>query len=260
MENIVFYFSGTGNSLKVAKAIIQEFGNGELVSMAKLEKYNIINHYDTIGFVFPLYFAGLPKIVNKFISKLIFDNNKNAYYYAIITFGGRFADNGISQLNELLIENHGIKLSYGEKIKIFSNYIIEFDMAKDISGNMRRSDKELLKIISQIKNREVKNIKKSDRSLNLLNEDFVKNVSIMDKNYMVNNNCIGCGVCKEVCPVKNIILIDNKPQFNNNCEQCMACIQYCPQKAINYGNKTQNRRRYTNPEIDYKELSKYNNK
>jgi hypothetical protein len=34
----------------------------------------------------------------------------------------------------------------------------------------------------------------------------------------------------------------------------------CPQKAINYKNLTQNRGRYTNPEIDYRELSEYNNK
>jgi flavodoxin len=35
MGNIIFYFSGTGNCLKVAKAIADELGNCEIVSMAK---------------------------------------------------------------------------------------------------------------------------------------------------------------------------------------------------------------------------------
>jgi MinD superfamily P-loop ATPase len=79
------------------------------------------------------------------------------------------------------------------------------------------------------------------------------------KDYNVNDNCIGCGICKEVCSVKNIEIINKKPIFGNNCECCVACIQYCPRKAINYKNKTQKRKRYTHPEINYKELSEYNN-
>ncbi|MDR2807769.1 MAG: hypothetical protein LBB43_02045 [Spirochaetaceae bacterium] len=61
MENIVFYFSGTGNCLKVAKTIIKELGNGEIVSMAKAGKYDLIKQYYTICFVYQTYFWGLPK-------------------------------------------------------------------------------------------------------------------------------------------------------------------------------------------------------
>jgi flavodoxin len=30
MENIIFYFSGTGNSLMVAKTLVKELGTGEV--------------------------------------------------------------------------------------------------------------------------------------------------------------------------------------------------------------------------------------
>jgi hypothetical protein len=33
--NVVFYFSGTANCLKVAKTIANELGNTEIISMAK---------------------------------------------------------------------------------------------------------------------------------------------------------------------------------------------------------------------------------
>ncbi|MDR2131980.1 MAG: flavodoxin, partial [Clostridiales Family XIII bacterium] len=104
MKNIVFCFSGTGNSLKAAKSITRELGGGSPISMARTDAYVLTDRHDAIGFVFPLYFAGLPGIVRKFVVHLNVENNKNAYYYAIVTYGGGFADNGLSQLNELLLK------------------------------------------------------------------------------------------------------------------------------------------------------------
>jgi flavodoxin len=75
MENIVFYFSGTGNSLTVAKKIVEELGGGEIVSMTKTD-YQLKEQYNTIGFVFPIYFLGLPKSVRQFIATAHFENNK----------------------------------------------------------------------------------------------------------------------------------------------------------------------------------------
>jgi MinD superfamily P-loop ATPase len=69
----------------------------------------------------------------------------------------------------------------------------------------------------------------------------------------------GLSQLSEVCPIKNITIINKSPIFNHHCEQCVVCIQFCPQKAINYKNATQKRRRYTNPEISYKELAERNN-
>jgi ferredoxin len=92
-----------------------------------------------------------------------------------------------------------------------------------------------------------------------INKGFIKKVSNMDKYFKVNDNCIACGICEKVCPVKNIEMADKKPHYKHHCEQCLACIQFCPQRAINYKDETQNRRRYTNPEINYKELYEYNN-
>ena len=259
MENIVFYFSGTGNCLKVAKNIVEELGSGEIVSMAKPDRYILKKQYDTIGFVYPTYFQGIPRIVNEFIMNISIGNNKNAYYYAISTYGA-FVGNGVSQINELLLTQHNIKLNYGKKLKMFSNYVVMYNMSNRIREITRKSDEEFIPIINSIKNKEVNNIKKSNKLLNWYYNLRIKNVSAMDKNYNIDNNCIGCGICGEVCPVKNIDIIDKKPQFKHKCEQCVACIQYCPQMAINYKNLTQKRRRYTNPEINYKELSKENNR
>jgi ferredoxin len=257
MENVAFYFSGTGNSLKVAKSISKELENCEIVSMAK--SYILTKQYDSIGFVYPTYFWGLPKKVIEFIENINLDNNKNTYFYSVATYGGS-AGNAVCQMYKLLHKKHGIKLNYGQKLQMFSNYVVMYDMSEKIDEITKKSNEELVPIIDAIKTKRNNNINKLTNIFAFVNKSFIKKVSTMDKDFTVNDNCTGCGICKEVCPVKNIEMENKKPKYSHHCEQCLACIQFCPQKAINYKNVTQNRRRYTNPEINYKELLKYNNK
>jgi ferredoxin len=255
MENIVFYFSGTGNSLKVAKTLAKELGNCEIVSMGKAEKFNVTKQYDTIGFIHPVYYWGLPEKVVEFVKNTNF-NNMSSYYYAIATHGG-IIGNGNRQLNELLSE-YNIILNYGGKIRMVANYIINYSIFNNINKCLKLADKKLFSIIDDIKNRKNNKIKKPNKRVERIYQNAMQNISLV-QDYNVNDNCIGCGICKEVCPVKNIEIINKKPIFNNKCERCVACIQYCPQQAINYKDKTQKRKRYTHPEISYKELSEYNN-
>ena len=256
MGNIVFYFSGTGNCLKVAKTIAKELGSSEIVSMGKPGKYTLSKQYDSIGFIYPDYYWGLPRKVIEFIENADFGNNKKTYYYSIATYGGDLG-NAVLQIQELLRKKHGIKLNNGQKLRMFANYVINYDMKKDVDRITQKSNENLIPIINSIKSRENNSVSKITKILGFVNLWFVKTVSDKDKNFTVSNACTGCGICKEVCPVKNIELINNKPGFNHNCEQCLACVHYCPPKAINYKNKTQNRGRYNHPDISYKELAEY---
>jgi ferredoxin len=255
MNNIVFYFSGTGNSLKVAKDISKQLENCEILSMAKVP--DLKKQYDSIGFVYPTYFWGLPKKVIEFIENINLEYNKKAYFYAIATYGGS-AGNAVYQLYDLLLKRHSIKLNYGHKLKMFSNYVIIYEMSEKINEITEKSNKKLIPIVNSIKNKKNNRINKFTKIFEFINKDFIKKVSTMDRDYTVNDNCTGCTICEKVCPVKNIEIVNNKPQYKHHCENCIACIQFCPQKAINYKDATQNRRRYTNPEINYIDLFEYN--
>jgi ferredoxin/flavodoxin len=256
MENIIFAFSGTGNSLKIAKDISRELKNCKIVSMVK--PYGFTKQYDSIGFIYPTYFWGLPKKVIEFIENTKLDNNKNAYYYSITTYGGS-PGNAVYQLYELLLNKHGIKLNYGTQLQMFSNYVVIYNMSEKINEITKKSNEKLVPIIDAIKTGENNKVNSMTKIFKFINNNFQEKVSNMDRDFTVDNNCTGCGICEKVCPVKNITLVNNRPQYNHHCEQCVACIQFCPQKAINYKNVTQNRRRYTNPEINYKELYEFNN-
>jgi ferredoxin len=256
MKSIVFYFTGTGNSLKIAKAVSNETGNGEIIPMGANQGITISHEYDRIGFIYPVYFWAIPKAVRKFVANLKIENNANAYFYAVASYGG-LAGNGIKLLHKMLLEKN-ITLKYGKTVRIFSNYIINFTMPNNSEKILAKSDKKLAKIIDAIKNKKTNAIGKPHKTVNNFYEKSIGLIASWDEYYTINDKCIGCGICKAVCPVNNIEIKNGKPAFKHTCEQCMACIQYCPEAAINYKDKTQKKKRYTNPSISYKELARMN--
>ena len=251
-KNIIYYFSGTGNCLAVAKTIAAQISNCEIISMSSYDHYNLEHEYESIGFIYPVYFQGLPLKVENFVSKLNLPDNEKTFYYAIVTYGA-MPGITIAQLARLL-KNKNVILDYGAKLKMFSNYIVAYDMGKNVAEKTLRSEKDLIPIIQDIQNKKTSKIKKVNPVLDFYYHLWAKKIPELDKNFVVSQTCISCGVCKKICPVQNIQLHDGKPEFNHHCEQCMACIQFCPEKAINFKNWTQKRRRYNHPHIRYEDM------
>ena len=64
MKTIIYYFTGTGNSLAAARGICARLGDCELVSIPTLTKSQaeIVPAADRVGIVCPVYDFGLPSI------------------------------------------------------------------------------------------------------------------------------------------------------------------------------------------------------
>ncbi|GHV35018.1 4Fe-4S ferredoxin [Spirochaetia bacterium] len=240
MANIIFYFTGTGNSLKIARMVSNKIGNCEIFSIGSNQGITINKEYESIGFIYPVYYWGVPKCVKDFISSMTITNNEKTYVYAIASYGG-FKGDGIKILNKLMLDN-GIKLNYGKTIRLFSNYIINFNVPNDIKKRLDKCDKKLESIIDSIQHKKTNSTGKPNGIVGKFYNKFIETVSQQDKYFNINSDCIGCGVCKEVCPVNNIEIVSNKPEFQHHCEQCLACLQFCPKHAINYNDKTQGKK------------------
>jgi ferredoxin len=248
MKNIIFCFSGTGNSLNAAKKLCEGLKDCKIVSMT--HDYDITNEYDRIGFVFPCYWFGLPNLVKKFIRSLDFSLNKNTYYFSVVTCGV-IAGNSYLQINSILKQKE-IRLNYFNYLPVVDNSVIY--MTKNIDEKIVKSDKELTFISKEIFDKIDKKNYKNNFILAIIHNIMSKKYGKMGKNFNVADSCNGCKTCTKVCPVNNITIENNRPVFNSKCEQCMACIQWCPQEAINYKTKTQLKKRYHHPNIKIQEI------
>ena len=71
MSTEIYYFSGTGNSLHVAKELQRRIPETSLVPVVSLlDEGSIETHAETVGFVFPQYAGTMPKVVAKTLKKL----------------------------------------------------------------------------------------------------------------------------------------------------------------------------------------------
>lgn len=263
MKITLFYFSGTGNSLIVAKELKKELKNCELVPIAKkIKNDNYTSNSEKVGFVFPLYYYGLPKIVMDFLNRIEIDNSN--YTFAIVTRAGDADGVPLIQLEKVLREKSK-NLSAGYFIQMPDNFILNSvpiteDQAKIL---YEKAIVEIKKIAKDIEN-SIKNLdlEINEEKLNRIergNLRFHKNVNKGDTAFFADENCNSCGICEDICPVDNIILFEGKPQWQHKCEQCLACINYCPTQSIQFGKNTKNKKRYHHPEITVKDLIRQKN-
>lgn len=89
-KRIIFYFTGTGNCLYVARQLADE--NTEILSIPQLAKEGRYDfEADEIGIVYPIYGHMPPNMVREFIKKARLDA---PYKFAVLTYGNLLVANG----------------------------------------------------------------------------------------------------------------------------------------------------------------------
>lgn len=250
VENIIYYFSGTGNSLDVARHIAAQLGDTVLISMSEnpYEARRISNK--RVGFVYPIYYGGMPFMVEKFIRNIRMTDN--VYVFAVATCKGQ-TGNGIKQMNRLFqVEDH--HLSYGAWIKTVDNNIIDLSEKQNTVKRLANSYVQLKSIIEAIQRLEINHQGIMNPCTSVLHQLKLLHAVKKEQKFLSSDTCNHCGVCMRICPSNNIELLDGKPLFRHRCEACMACIQFCPKQALNYKKCTKNKERYHHPNIDASDL------
>lgn len=70
MTTTIYYFTGSGNTLQVARQFAEILGDTELISICQALKNNHRSEADSIGIFFPAYNGDMPPIVYDFIKTL----------------------------------------------------------------------------------------------------------------------------------------------------------------------------------------------
>jgi len=260
MKTIIYYFTGTGNSLAAAKAICARLGDCEMVSIASLAGTSgeIQPGADRVGIVCPVYDFGLPSIVAEFVQRL--DLSHSAYCFAVLTMGG-FGASALRQIDDLVFAHAKRHLDAAFTVRMVGNFVPLYDPAKGAKRDklLADADKRFTEITGSIdKGLTVRpGIALLSAFLKRFTYDgFIRQIHDADKNFIADEKCTSCGTCAAVCPVKNIVMVEDKPTWQHHCELCCACIHFCPAEAIQYGPKTKKRGRYTNPSVTIMDMKK----
>ncbi|MBQ8763058.1 MAG: EFR1 family ferrodoxin [Clostridia bacterium] len=237
---MVYYFSATGNSKHAAEVIAEKTGDSAVDIVEVLKNGIPENNSDKTGFVFPVYFWGLPEIIKRFALKI--KNSLDGYVYCIITCG---ANTGSA--DKMLEKALGRKLDYSFSLKMPDNYVVMYDPCEKEKAKkyLRHADKELETICADISGGVFKKGGASGGELNSIIVSKLYDPFRKTKKFFADDNCISCGLCEKICPDSVIVIENGKPKWvKSKCQHCTACINRCPAKAIQYGKKTAERGRY----------------
>ncbi len=259
MKTVIYYFTGTGNSLAAAKKIAAALGDCEVVGIASFANTRgaIASGTDRIGIVCPVYFAGLPAMAASFAERL--DLTAANYVFSVVTHGGDGGAAALRQLDGILKEKAGRGLDAGFAVHMPGNYILMYDSPAGEKRDrlLAAADAGLERIAGQIRQEERPNLPNSPvaRIVKALTYPwFRSHVHGNDRKFTVSEACTSCGTCASICPAGNIEMVDGRPVWNHRCELCCGCIHLCPAEAIQAGSRTEKRQRYRHPDLEIEDM------
>lgn len=247
---MILYFTGTGNSVYVAKRIEKATGDEILNLFGKIRDNDYTALYSDTPWVIvvPTYAWRIPRIVESWLKKTDLSGNTGVYF--VMTCGGNIGNAG--KYLETLCSEKNMKYLGCFEIVMPENYIAMFSTPTrdEAVAVIEKAETNIDKAIDFIKAGEPfpkRRITVMDKMNSGIVNDLFYPVFVHAKKFSVAETCISCGLCEKVCPLSNVRLVNGKPIWADNCTHCMACISRCPQEAIEYGKHSQGLPRYTCP-------------
>lgn len=236
---MIYYFSGTGNSEAVAKAIASV--TGEELCQVDWQTEAFVDA-EVLGFVFPVHAWGMPKVFENFVRRIDVGINRPRYVFLIMTCGD---DTGLTyNYVSSLLKPKGICIDSAWALQMPNTYIafpfFDVDSPELEREKLIKSQRDTAEIYTTILNREKGILKLRPGAMpyvksHILRPLFMKLLS-GDKDFSVTQSCTKCGKCSRVCPVRNIFMEgEQSPQWEGHCTDCLACYHSCPTRSIRKG-------------------------
>lgn len=238
----VIYFSGTGGTKRVAKAIESSLLNRNyqvnLIAIDQsasaihsTDELEILKKSSTAILVFAVHAFDAPEPVYEWISQIRCNDLSTAVLS--VSGGGEVWPNiGCREDIIKLLESHGFNVKYEKMLVMPCNWVFKIDdnLSMHLINEMpNKVDKILDKFLTKTIRRTNHHKGWLARKITLLEK---KTASRFAQSFNVSERCISCQWCVKHCPVNNIQLVKNKPVFSNKCVMCFRCVYGCKIGAI----------------------------
>jgi len=256
-KRIVFYFTGSGNSLYVAKHLSEKPISIPQVLQGDQFEFEA----DEIGFVFPDYQGKAPSIVQEFAQKVKLKAN---YMFSVITYG---LDNClVTELWAEYAKQYGMEFDYINVFLTQDVYLTMFDQDQQRTLAAQKDEEgQLAKIVDDINSRKewIYEItpeahERGEMIMNMVSRMPIYPVRSEQLLRIDRDLCVGCGTCTQVCPKKCFSFGNMGVTNNGECAYCLACANNCPQKAIKLMREANPNARYRHPKITLQEIVRSN--
>ena len=240
---MIYYFTGAGNSRYVAQRIAQALGD-TVAFMPEHIPATVPDNGEPVGFVFPVYFWGIPTVVDRFARQLTIEGSH--YTFTVLTPSGSSGD-AVSLFEKALRRPVDARFS----VLMPDTYCPMFecgDRAKN-EAVLNRAEGEIDNVIVQLKSRATGDLDLHHgmgRLYTVTMYPLYKRTAT--RRFVVSDACTGCGLCAKLCPDKFITIEDGRPVWRaGHCNLCFACLHHCPTFAIQYGRNSRKHGQYTCP-------------
>ena len=242
----IYVFSGTGNTLSIAKKIAGVFNEGGITSSVhRIEATapDSINLQSTIGIGTTVACWNTYPLVKKWIKSLPKSDGTEVFLF------DSMGDSSLHMLASIgkELEKKGYKIIGAKDFVMPNNFLL-------VETENKKQEK-LNKTIPLVE--EFASLIIADKA-GIVKGGLIYSLFFAFTSFLVNTwrwklsqkifgfkvdkkLCIKCGLCAQICP-KNNISIKEFPVFNGMCEICLRCVSFCPAKAISsrllYKNRT----------------------
>ena len=242
-DTILYYFSGTGNSWRLAERIAAEHGSATPRSIERglHPDHDAAQHH---AFFFPVYAFGLPPIMSRFLKSLPPAEGRSAF--AVVALGDikpppywlpgyegsalyqarailrRKGYHRISDLAAHMPENYVVvgntpSPETAAAIRAAGETQVAEGWQRHLSGGVVRTRRFLLWRL-------------------LLTPIYwswrLAGRRLTGKSFGADDRCNACEACARRCPVGAIAMEAGRPRWRWNCENCLRCLSACPQSAV----------------------------
>lgn len=249
MRVILYVFSGTGNTLRVAslyKKFLESAPAADASSSAAVDIYRVSaksgplpdpNGYDLVGVGYPIHGFSAPEPAIKLCKALPKVDGKRTFIFKTSGEGLHINDCSSQKCIKILKKK-------GYDVVMERHVVMPYNMIYRHKDEMAKQMWIYAHALVDLNCREIMADKREKVTQPFYKTFYCPPVRFLEQKFAhlhgtafkVNaNKCVGCNRCVNVCPQNNIKFEDGKYKFGHDCVLCMGCSFGCPENAISVG-------------------------